>query len=120
MTSSLAPFKSSNQLKGDSDLRGPGFLMEPPSRVEFSNSSGAWVDCSASGSPTPHLEWTTAEGSTLGDVPGVRRVMRNGTLALLPFSADAFRQDIHSTVYRCTATNTHGRIISRDVQVRAG
>nr|CAD7393848.1 unnamed protein product [Timema cristinae] len=50
---------------------------------------------------------------------GVRMVLRNGTLVLLPFPPAAYRQDIHSTVYRCMATNAVGRIVSRDVQVRA-
>ncbi|XP_046679214.1 Down syndrome cell adhesion molecule-like protein Dscam2 isoform X7 [Homalodisca vitripennis] len=100
-------------------LRGPSFLMEPPSKLEFSNSSGGWLDCSASGSPPPALDWLSVDGNSVGDVPGVRRVLRNGTLVLLPFSAEAYRQDIHNTVYRCVAQNAVGRILSRDVQVRA-
>lgn len=100
--------------------RGPGFVMEPPSRLEFSNSSGGWLDCSASGSPQPSIDWLSIDGTSIGDVGGIRRVLRNGTLVLLPFPAAAYRQDIHSTVYRCVATNRVGRIISRDVQVRAG
>nr|XP_018897402.1 PREDICTED: Down syndrome cell adhesion molecule-like protein Dscam2 isoform X3 [Bemisia tabaci] len=103
----------------DSVLQGPSLLMEPPSKLEFSNSSGAWLDCSATGNPTPMVEWTTVDGAPVTDVPGVRRLLHNGTLHLLPFSAAAFRSDIHSTVYRCAAANTVGRIISRDVQVRA-
>jgi hypothetical protein len=104
----------------DSHLRGPSFLLEPPSRLEFSNSSGGWLDCSASGSPPPTVDWLSVDGSPVGDVHGVRRVLRNGTLILLPFPPAAYRQDIHSTVYRCVASNAVGRIISRDVQVRAG
>lgn len=95
-------------------------MMEPPSRLEFSNSSGAWLDCSASGSPQPSIDWLSIDGTSIGDVGGIRRVLRNGTLVLLPFPAAAYRQDIHSTIYRCVATNRVGRIISRDVQVRAG
>lgn len=94
--------------------------MEPPSKVEFSNTTGGLVDCSASGSPPPQIDWLSVDGNSLGDVPGVRRVLRNGTLALLPFAADAYRQDIHNTIYRCVASNSQGRIVSRDVQVRAG
>lgn len=101
-------------------MRGPGFVMEPPPRLEFSNSSGGWLDCSASGSPQPTIDWLSVDGTSVGDVGGVRRVMRNGTLVLMPFSAAAYRQDIHNTIYRCVASNTVGRIISRDVQVRAG
>ncbi|CRL00266.1 CLUMA_CG013539, isoform A [Clunio marinus] len=93
--------------------------MEPPSRLEFSNSSGGWVDCSASGSPQPTIDWLSIDGTSIGDVGGIRRVLRNGTLVLLPFPAAAYRQDIHSTIYRCVANNRVGRIISRDVQVRA-
>lgn len=104
----------------DSHLRGPSFVMEPPSRLEFSNSSGGWLDCSASGSPQPTIDWLSVDGTSVGDVGGVRRVLRNGTLVLLPFPAAAYRQDIHSTIYRCVASNTVGRVISRDVQVRAG
>ncbi|KAK0181207.1 hypothetical protein PV327_003509 [Microctonus hyperodae] len=103
----------------DAHLRGPSFLIEPPSRVEFSNSSGAWLDCAASGSPAPNIDWSTADGLPAGDVPGVRRVLRNGTLVLLPFQAAAFRQDVHSAAYRCVASNSVGRVLSRDVQVRA-
>lgn len=60
------------------------------------------------------------DSTSVGDVSGIRRVLRNGTLVLLPFSAAAYRQDIHNTIYRCVASNSVGRIISRDVQVRAG
>lgn len=104
----------------DSHLRGPAFVMEPPTRLEFSNSSGGWLDCSASGSPQPTIDWLSVDGTSVGDVSGIRRVLRNGTLVLLPFAAAAYRQDIHSTVYRCVSSNSVGRIISRDVQVRAG
>ncbi|XP_058457694.1 cell adhesion molecule Dscam2 isoform X15 [Malaya genurostris] len=103
----------------DSHLRGPSFVMEPPPRLEFSNSSGGWLDCSASGSPQPTIDWLSVDGTSVGDVGGVRRVLRNGTLVLLPFPAAAYRQDIHSTIYRCVSSNTVGRVISRDVQVRA-
>ncbi|XP_076618298.1 Down syndrome cell adhesion molecule 2 isoform X3 [Colletes latitarsis] len=103
----------------DAHLRGPSFVMEPPSRMEFSNSSGAWLDCTATGSPPPNIDWSTADGHPVNDVPGVRRVLRNGTLVLLPFPAAAFRQDVHSAAYRCVASNSVGRVLSRDVQVRA-
>ncbi|XP_046818554.1 Down syndrome cell adhesion molecule-like protein Dscam2 isoform X2 [Vespa crabro] len=103
----------------DAHLRGPSFLIEPPSRVEFSNSSGAWLDCTASGSPPPNIDWSTADGHPVDDISTVRRVLRNGTLVLLPFPAAAYRQDVHSAAYRCVASNSVGRVLSRDVQVRA-
>lgn len=40
------------------DLQGPGFLIEPPYKMEFSNGSGGRLDCTAHGSPPPHVEWT--------------------------------------------------------------
>jgi len=94
--------------------------MEPPGRVEFSNSSGGWLDCSASGSPQPTIDWVHADGTAVTEIHGVRRVLRNGTLVLMPFAAAAYHQDIHNTIYRCIASNSVGRIVSRDVQVRAG
>lgn len=87
----------------------------------MSNQSGGWLDCSATGTPMPTIDWISWPDSTsVGDVPALRKVLRNGTLALLPFSAEKYRQDIHNTIYRCSASNSIGRIISKDVQVRAG
>lgn len=68
----------------------------------------------------PTIDWISIDSTSVGDVSGIRRVLRNGTLVLLPFSAAAYRQDVHNTIYRCVASNSIGRIISRDVQVRAG
>lgn len=100
--------------------RGPSFVMEPPSKLEFSNSSGGFLDCSASGNPQPTIDWLSIDGTSIGDVGGIRKILRNGTLVLQQFPAAAYRQDIHNTVYRCVASNRVGRIISRDVQIRAG
>lgn len=94
--------------------------MEPPSKLEFSNSSGGFLDCSASGNPQPTIDWLSIDGTSIGDVGGIRKILRNGTLVLQQFPAAAYRQDIHNTVYRCVASNRVGRIISRDVQIRAG
>lgn len=98
----------------------PSFVMEPPSKIEFSNSSGGFLDCSSSGNPQPTIDWLSVDGTSIGDVGGIRKILRNGTLVLLPFPAAAYRQDIHNTVYRCVSSNRVGRIISRDVQIRAG
>uniref|UniRef100_A0A8D9ERR1 Down syndrome cell adhesion molecule-like protein Dscam2 n=1 Tax=Cacopsylla melanoneura TaxID=428564 RepID=A0A8D9ERR1_9HEMI len=103
----------------ETSYKGPSFLIEPPTKLEFSNSSGAWLDCTATGNPAPTIEWVSMDGMPLMDIPGVRRTVRNGTLILYPFSAGGFRQDIHSAIYRCIASNSVGRIISRDVQIRA-
>lgn len=49
-------------------MQGPLFLHEPPHRVEFSNISGAKVDCTAHGSPSPEVEWILADGSPVHQV----------------------------------------------------
>lgn len=103
-----------------SDFTGPSFLLEPPGKYEFSNTTGAWVDCTAAGHPAPHIRWLTADGTPVADVSSLRQDMSNGTLAMLPFPPAMYRQDVHSAVYRCLATNDVGAIVSRDVHIRAG
>ncbi|KAH7954797.1 hypothetical protein HPB49_021870 [Dermacentor silvarum] len=102
-----------------SERRGPVFVHEPPRRVDFSNSTGATVACSATGSPEPRVTWTSADGTPMEDVRGLRYARPNGSLVLPPFRAEDYRQDVHATVYRCAASNPVGAIVSRDVQVRA-
>lgn len=48
------------------------------------------------------------------------QTLGNGTLYFPPFRAEDYRKDLHSTVYRCRASNLAGTILSRDVNVRAG
>ncbi|CAG9829124.1 unnamed protein product [Diabrotica balteata] len=55
--------ESTKMWSGGVDLQGPLFIHEPPHRVEFSNSSGGKVDCTAQGSPPPEVEWILADGS---------------------------------------------------------
>lgn len=50
----------------------------------------------------------------------VQHIFTNGSLHFPPFAAEEFRQDVHWAIYRCTASNTVGTIISRDVIVKAG
>ena len=102
------------------DLKGPLFIQEPPHRVEFSNSSGGRVDCSAHGSPPPALAWSLGDGTPVVQIPGLRLVHPNGSLVFPPFPAEHYRHDIHTALYRCKAQNQMGQIVSRDVHVRAG
>lgn len=53
---------------GGGDLQGPVFINEPPHRVEFSNSSGGKVDCTAHGSPPPEVEWIFGDGTAVYQV----------------------------------------------------
>ncbi|OWR49817.1 down syndrome cell adhesion molecule [Danaus plexippus plexippus] len=59
--------------------------------------------------PPMTVSWTVA-----------KQVLDNGTLVFQPFAAVQYRQDLHSTVYRCRAHNTHGAIVSRDMRTQAG
>lgn len=50
------------------------FIKEPPNRVDFSNTTGAVIECTARGNPTPEIIWIRPDGSAVGDVPGLRQV----------------------------------------------
>lgn len=96
------------------------FRNEPPSRIEFSNSSGTELRCNADGIPTPKITWQTRDGVPAHDIPGVRHIRTDGTLVFPPFSKSDYRQDVHDTVYQCSATNSVGSILSRESHVRGG
>ncbi|KAH8025365.1 hypothetical protein HPB51_007677 [Rhipicephalus microplus] len=98
----------------------PTSFTSPPPRVEFLNGTGAVVPCVAHGSPPPRVTWSTRTGQPLHEVPGLRHMRADGSLVLPPFRAEDFKEDVHSAVYRCLATNSMGTIGSHDVRVRAG
>jgi len=58
----------------DDTTMGPMFIKEPENRVDFSNTTGAIVECTARGSPRPEIIWIRADGTAVGDVPGLRQV----------------------------------------------
>ncbi|XP_046808443.1 Down syndrome cell adhesion molecule-like protein Dscam2 [Lucilia cuprina] len=97
------------------DLQGPVFLHEPAHRVEFSNNSGGLIECSGHGSPPPEVEWTPIP-------PQQDMVVQtsNGSLMFYPFTAEKFRHEVHSSVYRCKLRNLVGTVLSREVHVKGG
>ncbi|XP_054160537.1 cell adhesion molecule Dscam2-like [Oppia nitens] len=97
---------------------GPLFTLEPPNRIHFSNTSGAVIACSANG-VNVRINWILADGSPAIDINSLRYIRSNGELVFPPFPSTQYRQDIHSTTYRCIASNSFGTIRSRDCQVRA-
>ncbi|XP_014244430.1 Down syndrome cell adhesion molecule-like protein Dscam2 isoform X8 [Cimex lectularius] len=103
----------------DDTTVGPMFIKEPPNRVDFSNTTGTVIECSARGNPTPDIIWIRSDGTAVGDVPGLRQVLGNGNLVFPPFRAEDYRQEVHAQVYICLAKNSVGSIHSRDVNVRA-
>ena len=112
----------------------PQFVLEPPSRIVFYNSTGITVNCKADGKPDPSTTWLTMSvGQSISsvhgdrdlwrrvkDVPGLRHVRSDGSLEFPPFSQHQFNDDIHSAIYRCIATNPIGTISSRNVRLRGG
>ncbi|KYQ60785.1 hypothetical protein ALC60_00153 [Trachymyrmex zeteki] len=99
---------------------GPVFVKEPPNRIDFSNGTGAVVECQARGNPQPDIIWVRSDGNTaVGDVPGLRQVMPNGNLVFPPFRAEDYRQEVHAQIYTCLARSPAGSVHSRDVNVRA-
>lgn len=79
------------------------------------------MPCQASGRPAPAVRWIKLpDAVTAAEVPGLRYVRPDGTLVFPKFAPKDLRQDVHSALYRCVATNSVGAVASRDVRVRAG
>ncbi|KAH0947635.1 hypothetical protein HN011_008034 [Eciton burchellii] len=106
-------------VSAEDESMGPVFVKEPPNRVDFSNGTGAVVECQARGNPQPDIIWVRADGTAVGDVPGLRQVLPNGNLVFPPFRAEDYRQEVHAQVYSCLARSSSGSVHSRDVNVRA-
>ncbi|XP_011684732.1 PREDICTED: Down syndrome cell adhesion molecule-like protein Dscam2 [Wasmannia auropunctata] len=122
--SSLAPFAlvlvlALGAADASYETQGPSFVTEPPSRVEFTNVNGGRVDCTVRGNPMPTVDWLAADGGSISNILGIRHVLGNGTIQFPAFEAEAFRQDVHWAIYKCSAVNSVGAVVSRDVTVRA-
>ncbi|XP_022656487.1 Down syndrome cell adhesion molecule-like protein Dscam2 isoform X2 [Varroa jacobsoni] len=98
--------------------RGPTFVLEPPSSMEFSSDTGAVVPCSAQGQPSPQVRWEKRDGTPAGPIAGVRDIRPDGSLLFHQFKVTQFRPDVHATAYRCVAYNHVGLIKSRLVQIK--
>ncbi|XP_076349631.1 cell adhesion molecule Dscam1-like isoform X3 [Tachypleus tridentatus] len=99
------------------DARGLVFIQEPPTSVNFMNTDGTSVPCSVKGRSLPIIRWIYQDGSDVRDIPGLRHIRTDGTLVFTPFKQEEFRQDVHSSVYRCLVSNSVGKILSREVHV---
>ena len=100
--------------------QGPIFISHPPDTVQFANTRGASIPCTAFGRPAPVLDWVDELGQPIDTVEELLHVFPNNTLYLPPFQAQHFQPRVHQRTYRCTAANSAGTIISRNVTVRAG
>ncbi|CAL1270596.1 unnamed protein product [Larinioides sclopetarius] len=99
-------------------FRGPNFVHEPLETVEFSNSTGAVISCSAQGYPEPTIRWERRDGTPVSTIPGIRQIRPDNSLVFFPINTDQYRQDVHAAVYRCIASNKIGTIRSRDVVIK--
>ncbi|KAG8038992.1 hypothetical protein G9C98_003299 [Cotesia typhae] len=77
------------------------------------------LHCSAHGSPAPRVDWLMGDGSPVHPIPNIREILANGSMYFLPFGAESYRHDVHSAVYRCQASNSVGRVLGREVNVKA-
>lgn len=102
------------------DSQGPVLILEPRSSIEFSNETGTMIHCSAQGSPLPRIDWLMGDGSAVNPIQHIRKTLVNGSMYFLPFGAESYRHDVHSAVYRCQASNSVGRVLSREITVKAG
>ena len=63
----------------------PQWRIQPPNTVTFSNSTGARLECVASGNPAPSIEWFQEDQLISQNLHGIRMVMPNGSLVFPPF-----------------------------------
>lgn len=72
-------------------------------------------------SPASQQQQQQQQSRLVNNVTNLLQVTQNGAaLILLPFKDSDFRQEIHSTEYRCVASNNLATIHSRSALVQAG
>jgi len=112
----------------------PRFSIEPPAgRHYFSNSTGLTLNCQATAPSTVYWVLASDLTKTISDtvrnqdlkhfrlisITGLRHLLNNGSIHFPPFGASSQNPAIHSTSYKCVATNSAGTIVSRTVHVAA-
>lgn len=63
----------------------PQWRVQPGNEINFSNSTGARLECVASGNPPPSVEWFQEDELISQNLHGIRMVMPNGSLVFPPF-----------------------------------
>lgn len=81
---------------GGNGDRGPKFVIEPPHKVIFSNSTGTVINCNAIGSPSPKVTWILRDAM---------RISSNGAV-LLPVSHHS-SPDSPGSLDPASSTATH-------------
>ncbi|CAB3241319.1 unnamed protein product [Arctia plantaginis] len=100
---------------GELSMLGPSLVVEPDARVQYAAARGVSVRCAARGHPPPTVTWLADDGTTLRDIPSVKRIHSNGTLEMLPTSGG---YQVSEATVRCRAVNAHGVALSRDVSLQ--
>lgn len=67
------------------------------------------------------VDSSSSSSRPIGNITNLRQISQNGAaLRLLPFSETEYRPEVHSTEYKCVASNHIATIQSRSVLVQAG
>ncbi|XP_037873453.1 cell adhesion molecule Dscam2 isoform X2 [Bombyx mori] len=99
--------------------RKPLTMQEPPHHVEFSNDTGVILSCSTSRGDF-QMDWLQSDNTPVASLSGLRQILKNGSLEILPFTAELYRHDVHATVYRCRMRSSVGYIaMSKNIHVYA-
>lgn len=53
------------------DTQGPTFSIEPPHIIEFINTLGYRIDCTANGNPQPNIEWYDQDNNSVNTIQNV-------------------------------------------------
>lgn len=131
-----------SQRSRTTNLKGPKFVIEPPHRVVFSNSTGVVVNCNAVGVPAPQVTWIRrdhldhldiADGGSISsssvsspssawtlEASHLVHIRSDGSLLFAPFAPEAYRAEVHAARFVCLAANSGGTILSREVRMQAG
>lgn len=100
----------------------PQFIVEPPNRVDFFNTQEVVIQCTASS--TSQISWHRNDGtnwSLVNNITGLRIIRPyDNALVFSSFGPNDYNPNVHSSIYRCFASNSYGTIASRNVFVRGG
>lgn len=105
---------------------GPVFIVEPPSRLDFSinRSKGVVIDCLVHGDPDPIVSWLRPDGSVITNQDNISgryfKLLPNNSLVFVTIGNYGHPETKLESELRCKASNKYGSIVSRPVHINAG